>query len=95
MTCRELFVMEHPDQDLERAILETCPHDFGIRPVGGDLCLADGVFRVQDCRKCWEQEAELTGTDMGGGIRWDDAGNVIDWGIAGPPGEVGRTEAGE
>ena len=94
MTCRELFVMEHPDQDLERAILETCPHDFGIRPVGGDLCLADGVFRVQDCRKCWEQE-ELTGTDMGGGIRWDDDGNVIDWGITGHPGEAEITEAGK
>lgn len=39
------------------------------------------------------EEAELTGTDMGGGIRMDEAGNVIDWGIVGPPGEVGRTEA--
>lgn len=39
------------------------------------------------------QEAELTGTDMGGGIRWDEAGDVIDWGIVGPPGGTGRTEA--
>ena len=34
----------------------------------------------------------LTGTDMRGGIRRDDAGNVIDWGITGPPGDVGKTE---
>lgn len=37
----------------------------------------------------------LTGTDMRGGIRRDDAGNVIDWGITGPPGDVGKTEDGE
>lgn len=38
------------------------------------------------------EEAELTGTDMGGGIRMDEAGNVVDWGIVGPPGAAGRTE---
>lgn len=56
MTCRELFVRDHPDQDLERAILQTCPHDFGIRAKGGNLCLTG--LQLQDCRKCWEQEAE-------------------------------------
>lgn len=58
MTCRELFVMEHPDQDLERAILQTCPHDFGIRAKAGDLCTSSRTLQLQDCRKCWEQEAE-------------------------------------
>lgn len=59
MKCMELFVRDHPDQDLERAILQTCPHDFGIRPKGGDLCLTDPVqLQLQDCRACWELEAE-------------------------------------
>lgn len=39
-----------------------------------------------------EPPKELVGTDMRGGIRRDDAGNVIDWGITGPPGDVGKTE---
>jgi hypothetical protein len=42
-----------------------------------------------------EPPEELTGTDMRGGIRRDDVGNVIDWGITGPPGEAGKTEEGE
>lgn len=42
-----------------------------------------------------EPPEELIGTDMRGGIRRDDAGNVIDWGITGPPGDVGKTEEGE
>ena len=37
-------------------------------------------------------EEVLTGTDTRGGIRRDDAGNVIDWGITGPPGDVGKTK---
>ena len=39
-----------------------------------------------------EPPEELIGTDMRGGIHRDDAGNVIDWGITGPPGDVGKTE---
>jgi hypothetical protein len=39
-----------------------------------------------------ELPKELLGNDMGGGIRRDDAGNVIDWGITGPPGDVGKAE---
>lgn len=55
MTCKELFVRDHPEADLERAILETCPHDHGYKPEGGAVCL--GAF-LQDCRACWEREAE-------------------------------------
>ncbi len=55
MTCRELFIQNHPKEDPERAVLEACPHDFGIEPTGGALCL--GAPFLQDCRKCWEQEA--------------------------------------
>lgn len=45
------------------------------------------------CPNCGADMREpLKGTDMGGGIRRDDAGNVIDWGITGPPGDVGKTE---
>jgi hypothetical protein len=42
-----------------------------------------------------EPPKELIGTDMRGGNRRDDAGNVIDWGITGPPGDVGKAEEGE
>lgn len=56
MTCREKFVMEHPDVDLERAMLETCPQDHGIKAKGKMKCLEDPY--LQDCRACWEQEAE-------------------------------------
>ena len=37
-----------------------------------------------------DKEAEtLIGTDMHGGIKRDESGNVIDWGITGPPGDPG------
>lgn len=44
-----------------------------------------------------EEEAEtLIGTDMHGGIKRDESGNVIDWGITGPPGDPGvRREPSE
>ena len=56
MTCRALFVRDHPDADLERAMMETCPHDFGIKPTEGAVCLTPPY--LQDCRACWEREAE-------------------------------------
>lgn len=56
MTCREKFVMEHPDVDLERNMLETCPQDHGIQAKGKMACMEDPYW--QDCRGCWEREAE-------------------------------------
>ena len=122
MRYMDLFVRDHPNLDLERAVDCNCPSDFGYQ-MGEELCMTpNGDPAPASCRACWEQEAEeedspssapsghlpplgeglsfeqeaeLTGTDMGGGIRWDDAGNVIDWGIVGPPGEVGRSVADE
>lgn len=57
MRCRDLFVMQHPEADLEMTILKSCPHDFGIEAKAGDLCMQDRILGLQDCRKCWEQEA--------------------------------------
>lgn len=54
MTCREKFAMEHPDVDLERAMLETCPQDHGITAKGKMKCLEDPY--LQDCCACWERE---------------------------------------
>lgn len=56
MKCREKFVQDHPGADLERAMLETCPHDHGYKPEGGAVCLTAPF--LQDCRACWEKEAE-------------------------------------
>ncbi len=56
MKCREKFVQDHPGADLERAMLETCPHDHGYKPEGGAVCLTAPF--LQDCRACWEREAE-------------------------------------
>lgn len=57
MRCRDLFVMQHPETDLEMTILKSCPHDFGLMAKEGDLCMQDRTLGLQDCRKCWEQEA--------------------------------------
>ena len=40
----------------------------------------------------WLKQIEVHGTDEGGGIRYDECGNVIDYGIVGPPGEPGVKE---
>lgn len=37
----------------------------------------------------WLKQFDFHGTDEGGGIRYDECGNVIDYGIVGPPGEPG------
>lgn len=60
MKCREKFVQDHPYADLERVILETCPQDHGIKAVGKMPCLQDTYYPGNNCRACWEREAEET-----------------------------------
>lgn len=54
MRCIDLFTRDHPDLDPERAILENCPADFGIKaPAACGPESAD----LGNCRRCWLQEA--------------------------------------
>lgn len=86
-----------PDEDDEVLVVAVNDFNHDDRWVSIDW-LYSGMWQQHEIVTHWmplpEPPEELTGTDMRGGIRWDDAGNVIDWGITGPPGDVGKTEEG-
>lgn len=75
--------MPLPEPPKEKPTCEDCQRECQMMGLDMEACAS------------YEPPEELIGTDMGGGIRRDDAGNVIDWGITGPPGDVGKTEEGE
>ena len=52
----DLFVRDHPELDVERAVLENCPSDFGY--CKKDPPCMGGAGSWGACRHCWEREAE-------------------------------------
>ena len=52
----DLFVRDHPEMDVQRAIEQNCPNDFGYQDSGECYVLGG----ADSCRACWEREAEET-----------------------------------
>ena len=63
---------------------------IGGRVVRENLTLDQVIEAIND-----QDEVGLVGNDTHGGVRRDAAGNVIDYGIVGPPGKPGVAEEAE
>lgn len=49
----DMFVRDHPELDVQHAIVCNCPSDFGYQD--SDECKVVGG--ADSCRACWEREA--------------------------------------
>ena len=63
---------------------------IGGRTVREDLTLEQVIEAINR-----QDEVGLVGDDTHGGVRRDAAGNVVDYGIVGPPGKSGAAEEAE
>jgi hypothetical protein len=49
----DLLVRDHPNMNVQRAIEQNCPSDFGYQD--SEECKVVGG--ADSCRRCWEREA--------------------------------------
>lgn len=55
----DLFVRDHPDMDVEKAVAVNCPQDFWEdADCSPEYCMDGiGVGAYEACRRCWAREA--------------------------------------